>query len=398
MKFALISQTLPPSPSGQAVTLWHLLRGVKSADYCLISARNWETNSANDDASEKLPVNYHLLPTEFFIRRGYRFALNWARQSFNIPYAILRRSRRIKEILRREGCGAVVACTGDIFDIPAAYLAARRLGIPFYAYIFDHYSYREWYDPPFRAWARFIESRVLAKADGVIAVNEVLQEDLRRQFGVEPTLIHNSFDIEPYDVQVGEDVHQAARPNDEIRVVYTGAIYEAHYDAFRNLIRAIEILGRPDVRLHLYTTQSRAELAAEGIQGPIVVHPHLPVPAMARVQGDADILFLGLAFDSPYPDLVRTSAPIKFGEYLAARRPVLVHAPRDAFICWYCREHDCGVVVDESDPSQLAAAMERILADAAWRRQIGERGWTRARDDFGAEAARQKFLELLNHH
>ncbi|HYE16132.1 MAG TPA: hypothetical protein VD968_16965 [Pyrinomonadaceae bacterium] len=105
------------------------------------------------------------------------------------------------------------------------------------------------------------------------------------------------------------------------------------------------------MKLHAYTTQRAEELAGRGIGGPAVVfHPHLSVAEMPGVQRRADLLFLPLAFESPYPDLVRTSAPVKFGEYLASRRPVLVHAPPRSFISWYCREHDCGLVVDESDP------------------------------------------------
>ncbi|HYE16131.1 MAG TPA: hypothetical protein VD968_16960, partial [Pyrinomonadaceae bacterium] len=108
------------------------------------------------------------------------------------------------------------------------------------------------------------------------------------------------------------------RPDGEVRIVYTGAIYEAHYDAFRNLLAALERLGRPEVKLHAYTTQRAEEMAGRGIGGPAVVfHPHLSVAEMPGVQRRADLLFLPLAVESPYPDLVRTSAPVKFGEYLA---------------------------------------------------------------------------------
>src|SRR5205823_2319116 len=88
---------------------------------------------------------------------------------------------------------------------------------------------------------------------------------------------------------------------DEKRIVYTGAVYEAHYDAFRNLVRAIELLGREDVRLHLYTAQTPGELAEVGIKGPVVVHGHVAASAVPAIQKQADVLFLPLAFDSPYP-------------------------------------------------------------------------------------------------
>jgi glycosyltransferase involved in cell wall biosynthesis len=393
MKFALVSQALPPLPSGQAAVLWRLLGGVPPEDYCLLGSWDWERNGA--PASAKLPVNYYRLPDESPIRRGYRFGLNWARQSFNIPFGVARRARRISEVLRREGCGAVVACTGDVLDIPAAYLAARRARLPFYAYIFDHYSHREWQDPAVRAWARRIEPRVLRGAAGVIAVNEVLAADLRARYGVEPHIIHNSIDLAPYE-SAGDGGRKRSEGG-EVAIVYAGDVYEAHYDAFRNLVRAVESLRRPEVRLHLYTTRTAEELSAQGIAGAsVVVHRHRELSAMPGVQRSADLLFLPLAFSSPYPELVRTSAPGKLGEYLASRRPVLVHAPRDSFVSWYCREHGCGVVVDESDPARLARAIEGVLGDEALQRELGARGWERARADFSSTAAREKFLELIN--
>jgi glycosyltransferase involved in cell wall biosynthesis len=114
-----------------------------------------------------------------------------------------------------------------------------------------------------------------------------------------------------------------------------------------------------------------------------------------RVQQAADILFLPLAFASPYPGVIRTSAPTKMGEYLAAGRPVLIHAPPDAFICQYFRQHNCGLVVDKNDALALAQAIERILENAELRRDLSAAACERARTDFDIIASRRAFIELL---
>ena len=82
------------------------------------------------------------------------------------------------------------------------------------------------------------------------------------------------------------------------------------------------------------------------------------------------MLFLPLAFDSPYPAVARTSAPAKMAEYLTARRPILVHAPADSFVSSYFRPHSCGVVVDEVDPIALAQALERVIGDSELRKRV----------------------------
>lgn len=166
-------------------------------------------------------------------------------------------------------------------------------------------------------------------------------------------------------------------------------------DAFRNLVSALKLLDRPDVKLHLYTPDCPEGLAKRGIGGPVVFYPHLALAAMPKIQQDADILFLPLAFNSLYPEVIMTSAPGKMGEYLAARRPILVHAPPESFISWYVREHGCGVVVDREDPAELARAVESLANDAGLRAEVSARAWERARTDFSVLASQAAFARLL---
>src|SRR5215208_2278339 len=393
MKFALISHKVPPSGTGQSLVIYRMLRDLNPESYCLISTERHDAGEPSEGPSTMLPCRYHYLPPPFRFERGYRFGLRPLREGVNIPLAVIEHRCRILDIVRREQCGAVVACTGDVTILPAGYLASRAAGVPFYAYIFDHYSYREWDDPVMAFWARRFEPFIMKGAAGIIAPNEILRDDLRERFGVEPAVIHNSFDISPYET-AERVVANIRNPSDEVSIVYTGAVYEAHFGAFRNLMAAIGKLDHLHVRLHLYTNQPQETLDRENVRGAIVLHPQQSMTEMPRVQMEAAILFLPLAFDSPYPDLVRTSATTKLGEYLATRRPVLVHAPRDSFVSWYFRKHECGVVVDEDDPARLAAAIELILSDDQLCRRLIANAYERARTDFSISASRAAFAQL----
>ncbi|HEX7295741.1 MAG TPA: glycosyltransferase, partial [Pyrinomonadaceae bacterium] len=127
----------------------------------------------------------------------------------------------------------------------------------------------------------------------------------------------------------------------------------------------------------------------------VIFHGHEPVSAMPDVQRRADILFLALAVNSPHPEIVKTAMPGKMGEYLASGRPILVHAPPDSFISWYFRHYECGVVVDENDPRQLATAINSILTDAALRERVCARARERALVDFDHLKERKRFFEVL---
>ena len=141
MKFALLSETLPPARTGQAMVLYRLLQGFDAGDYCLISRYRWD-EEGGPSAGPRLPGRYYQVAPRLELTRGYRAGLARVREHLNLLTGILTRARQIAEIVRRENCDAVVACTGDFTDLPAGYLASRRAGVPFYAIIYDHFSYR----------------------------------------------------------------------------------------------------------------------------------------------------------------------------------------------------------------------------------------------------------------
>ena len=392
MKLALVSHVLPGSGLGQATVIHRMFSGFKPENYCLISLEPSYPGEHGEAQPDSLPVKHYRLSRVFGLTRGQRFGLFRIRESINLLWAIIRHARSIAAIIRKEGCDAVLACTGDVTLLPASYLASRWTRVPFYAYIFDHYSYREWQNPVAAFWARRFESRLMKGAAAVIAPNEILRDELRRQYGIEAAVIHNSFDISPYEIERGP---RSEEDEGEIKIVYTGEIYEAHYDAFRNLLEAIESLRRPEIKLHLYTSHPLEYLNAKGIRGPIVRHPTRATTEMPAIQTQADLLFLPLAFNSPYPDLIRTSSTTKLGEYLAARRAVLVHAPAGSFVSWYFRQYDCGLVVDDSDPAKLADGIERILKDSGLREKMIANAWQRASADFDIRTSRTAFANLL---
>lgn len=368
-----------------------MLHGLEPERYCLISQGSSSSAEPAGEHTQKLAAKYYNLPAAFQLTRGHRFGLSVLRSGVNIPLAVLKHARAIAKVLREERCEAVVACTGIVSDLPAAYFASRLVGVPFFAWVFDDYTHREWQDPAARFWAARFEPYFMRGAAGVIAPNEVLADDLRNRHGVDVTVIHNSLDLSAYNAR-----HNSVGQNDgEVRIIYTGDVYEAHYDAFVNLVAAIRMIGRPDLKLHLYTSRSAAALAERGISGPVVVHPPLALAGVPQIQEQADLLFLPLAFKSPYPELVRTSATTKLGEYLAARRPIIVHAPPDSFVSWYFRRYECGVVVDRLDQELLAQAVGAVLGDAGLRLLLAERAWERACKDFSLEAAREQFIRLL---
>lgn len=395
MKLALVSHVLPPSDSGQATVLYRLFKTLDPASYCLMSARRYENYCSAQDDTSRLSGKYYPLPG-WQLTRGSRYGLAVIRSILNLilmPFAIILRAWSIARVVRRDQCDALVSCSGDLIDLPAAYLASRWTSIPLAAYFFDDYTF-QWLTP----WTRFIagklERLIVQGALSVIVPNEFLSEEIFRRHGVRATIIRN-----PVETIAGDSLFPPRlRHDDEIRIVYTGSVYEAHYDAFRNLLKAIERSGQTNLQLHVHTAQPAERLRRVLDSDRVVFHEHLPLSAMPALQQSADILFLPLSFGAGYPSmLIRTSAPGKMGEYLASGKPVLAHAPSDSFVSWYLKIHDAAYVVDQAEPACLMQAIDEILnrPELCARRRINALGL--ARSDFSITRARAVFLGLFEH-
>ncbi len=391
---AVLSHILPPSPSGQATVLHRLLKGCSLHNYCLISYKGYYDTTDHNCATEKLSVKHYRLNRIFQLPILKRFRLSSLSIAINALWGVYRRASQIDKIVRKERCRLLIACTGDIYGLPAGYLACKWARIPFIPYIFDDYAYQ--WTGFYRSISKRLEPIVLRHAKCIIVTNEYMENEYMQRYGVSSTVVRN-----PCPEPNLDDLDKTEKVFDDenVNIVYAGAVYHAHYDSFHNLTAAIRCLERSDVKLHLYTAQPESELKEKGISGAMVVcHPHISVSEVPKVLWQADILFLPLAFNSPIPEVIRTSAPGKMGEYLAIGRPILVHAPADSYVSWYFKKHECGVVVNRSKPAVLAEAIERILNDSGLRLKLEENARARARADFDIAKARAEFLELVQSH
>ena len=389
-RFAILSHTTPPSPSVHAMVLHRLLEGVPEGRYFLIRSGKGDAGEAARPLPDLPAVRYELRQA---FRQKILYRFNWILPSVavNALFAIASRAFQVARILKKERCDLLIACTGDLHDLPAACLAARWAGVPFVPYLLDDYAFQ--WTGAYRTVARSLEPAIVKSARTLIVPNEFLRREYLVRHGTDSVVVHNPCPMPDLDAL---DRMPPAFPGG-INIVFTGTVYHAHYDAFLNLLAALRRLGRDDIRLHVYTSQPESHLEKAGISGPgVVCHSHIPPPEVARVLRHADILFLPLAFDSAIPEVIRTSAPGKTGEYLAAGRPVLVHAPADSFVSWYFRNNRCGVVVDRCTPEALAEGIERLVADREAVRDMSLAARRMAERDFTVETATAVFYEFLD--
>lgn len=408
----VVSHLLPPLPSGQAVILYNLLIDQTAFSYYLVSNEDYRRDAQATDASAKLPATYYRLRSlerllapvnaekvsNHFLRALVRLYNKAAMrlQGYTLTLRtraeILSRALQIARLLRTEPTDLVIACTADLYNLPAACLACRWVKVPFAAYVFDDYI-NQW-APGFRQdTARRLEPMIASTAVKIFVPNEYIAAEYRRRYRRDIDVVPNLSILPDLDAL---DATPSPFSSETVNIVYTGSVYAAQYQAFFNLLAALDRLRRDDIKIHIYTSLPPELLIADGMDSPhIVFHEHRPQNEILAIARHADILFLPLAFVSHLTEVIRTSLPAKTVTYLTLQKPILVHAPADSFLSWYFREHECGFVVDSDDAGALAAGLERLIADRTLRETISERARQRAAEDFEYDKVRRHFIELV---
>ncbi len=284
MKLGIISIALPPSQSGQSVALFQLLKKFDADSYCLITQKNINLYHLQGNCIEKLPAKYYFIQPDNQITQRIIQGLLFLRLERFINVLLNIRKRQIKKILKKELCDIAIACTVNIYSISCHIPACKELEIPFVLYTFDYYSH-QWTHPLYDLLQNNMKGNVTG-ARHIIVPNECMREEYLKKYGIHATVIHNPFDFIEYEKNAERSPQPDEKPR-EIKIVYTGSVYEAHFTAFQNLIAAIPKTDIPGLALQIYTPQSPTSLQAHGISGPVEIHksrPNNEIPSIQRVR------------------------------------------------------------------------------------------------------------------
>src|SRR5438270_11364028 len=272
--FAVVSHYVPPSRFGQPRVLYRLLRQLPSDGYGLLSTTRYDREAPRPDQDGPwLDACYIHIDLGFparlvsywpgiaeFPRRIYTLA--------NLRVALHRRARQIEAVVRARDYRLIIACSGDPIDLPASAIAARRLGVPLIAYMFDDYGTQYKILPPYQQFAARYDRFVARRADRIIVTNEMLAAEYAVRHCVEPVIIRN-----PHAGIYGDGVDRPLGAG-EAHIVYTGSVYHVHDDAFARLLEVIED-SKQSLALDLYSSIDTARYGIFQRSGRVRHHGHL---------------------------------------------------------------------------------------------------------------------------
>lgn len=289
-----------------------------------------------------------------------------------------------------------IQCIMGISDIgPApisALLLSRFTGVPFVLYLFDIYVGNNLL-PINDLIARIFEPLMFRTASLVIVTNKDTERFYRKRYGdtFRCTVIENSVFPETYEAK-----RTPYFPREPYSIVFTGHVYWAQERSLVNFIRAVGNFHELPVRLDLYVpvaSETLRRLVANYANVRLTAAPQSEMP---DVQCRATILFLPLSWHTRSPDIIATATPGKLVDYLAAGRPILIHAPPYAHVAQYAKANQFALVVDEEDPSKLQAAIKKLALDVSYSRRLIENASRALYNNHDAHISAKKLAQMLD--
>jgi glycosyltransferase involved in cell wall biosynthesis len=279
----------------------------------------------------------------------------------------------------------------DLDTWPAGWLIARLRGVPLILDVHDsfHDMMHGHLSPGLCRAIRWLENRMLRRADAVVTIGRQLAEELARRGARRLCVLPNC--KRPADYALPQPQRDEWRARMDIRPDQWCLGYISHLGCERPVPAMIEaVAADPRVVWVVGGSGYHAQTVARAAKR----HPNIrylgeaPPRDVPRLTACFDALFCG--YDPANPN-ARFSAPNKLFEALAAGRPLLggMYGEVGRIIA----EHGCGVAVERFDPTMLRGALDR-LADADFRAAAGRRAALLGREQFDWDRVRRRLTEL----
>ena len=273
-------------------------------------------------------------------------------------------TRRALAIAAKLPRGIVIATSPPHAAMIAGARVARRLKWPLILDYRDPWSAYDW-----PAWHRgWISQWFARRAEGALvqrSAARVLNTPSMRDW-FEESFPHARVDRN-FVIPNGFDAvasTQAPSATGPIEIVHAGEIYGSR--SLVPLLRAVEMLSQHHLERPIHVTTYGAMPAVEwqrireaGLDRFIEERPRIPFAAMFAELQRAHVLLAVVSEHMTY------SVPYKIYDYMAAGRPVLALAPRDAALHELLSDSDAGLCVEPADIAGIAQALEKTLFSAA---------------------------------
>lgn len=371
-----------PNFSATAMTLNNLLQALRGEEYVLAGQRF----SSPREPSVGADVSY---PEPHFIGTvGRRTALHRKMQAVVPVVRIPHIARRLERLCSRLGCRQVMGVYPNIAFLGGAAIAAKRLGLPFYAWL--HNTPHAMQGNRFYNQQLGLERKILSSARCIFAMSDAMRDEYRElypQLKVKtlphPFVINDERPSEP---------DYSERP---IRLLFSGGVNESNANALGNIIRATRDYPNR-YELHLCSRQDKVTLRKRfGALGNIHCHGFVNDTKLIELSRKAHVFLLPHGLYGNIADIeYRTIFPTKTITYMLANRPIFAHIPLRSGIDRYLTKNQVAYVEHDSDPTRLRRGLDEIVSNQGLRIKLAQ-NCVQALKRFDAAFVAQSFRKQI---
>jgi len=292
-------------------------------------------------------------------------------------------TRRALAVAAKLPRGIVIATSPPHAALIAGARVARRLKWPLiidYRDPWSAYDWPAWHRGWISQWfARRIEGtlvrRSAARVLNTLSMRDWFEESFPQAAANRNFVVPNGFDAVTSD--------QAQSTTGPIEIVHAGEIYGSR--SLVPLLRAVEILSQrhPERPIRVTTygalpSVERQRIHDEGLGRFIEERARIP---FAQLFVELQRSHVQLAVVSEH---MTYSVPYKIYDYMAAGRPILALAPRDAALHELLSDSDAGLCVEPTDIEGIVQALETTLFSSAApsRSRIDHFRWSNLAQDY----------------
>lgn len=343
----VVSKSFAPQVSGTSILLANLLSGYPGTLSAVAGSHLY--GKSDPSFVPPCPTKYLALPR---ILAGV-----YDRLRIKSPATTCRALRpSVRRVLRKLGTRVVFGAYPCDDYFVATFLAARDLGLPFYAHMHDLWIENLTPGSPLARFAEKWEPIIIREARRVLSMTEAMQKYYENKYGIRTDLL-------PHTIREQDHLNVTMSPPamPAPTVLFVGAVSPPmNLDALKVLAAASELLPS-GYELLFCTSMDLQALKQQGIQSSRLRAQYVSRAEVQRLQSGAHVLIAPLSHKNGSIEEVRTVFSTKLCEYLVSGRPIIVFAPKDSYHAESARKNGWAYVVTEDSPAALAEAIMKVV-------------------------------------
>lgn len=350
-----VVSAMPPFVGGSVTLMYNLFLDIDTSESVVVTQ---STMGFSPSASLGLDyscssnlkrVEIHGIPK--IVCRGDRFGLPNSFMMFQVPLILKKTVRAAKRI------NAEVVMASWPFDhfAVAAWIAAKKLGLPFVIYLHDlWYETKRTYIE--RLLAAYFEKKVIKGANLVLVISSPTRMYLHRKYRLTniKVLEHSvNSQIWRLDKILSRSKY---RPR---HIVMLGGVNKFNSDSVIAFSKALAMI--PDIHLTILTNQGIEQLQSLGVECSRITSFFCPRDKLKQTILEADALYVALGFDTPVHEETKVVIPTRLMDYLPSGKPIIAHGPKYTWMIQEAQNRGWGYVIDSLDVDDIKASLEEFI-------------------------------------